>query len=446
MLARELHDDVSQRLAVLAIDVGRAEFAAAGGAHVEGCRPCAKGLSVSARTSILSPTSCTRPSSRSWDWQTRCAPNANGGRRQGRINVSVEIDAMPARRLKGRGALSLQGRPRSVDQRGAPRRRTMPRPSSCGNGRWAAPRGRRRRLRLRSRRSRQGDAARPGEHARTRATGGGTFEIESAPGQGTAVVAWVPVSRRRGTVTPRASASAARRRPPSCCRGAEEPAQPGVRPRGGGGGRPPADRGGRALRPDVIVADITMPHLNGIDALVRLREEGDRTRRVPHDAQGRDLRPARARGGSLGLRAQALGVGRAGHSRSRRVRGQDVPDAAAGGRGPRGHETRAGAGRDPVTTLTPRQREVLQLVAEGRSAKEIARSLSISVRTVEYHKYQLMETLGLHTTAELIHFALKHGSSSSDLVWGEFSARRISTCRTGNFTRSHTPPARPPTL
>jgi DNA-binding NarL/FixJ family response regulator len=51
----------------------------------------------------------------------------------------------------------------------------------------------------------------------------------------------------------------------------------------------------------------------------------------------------------------------------------------------------------------------LQLLAEGRSAKEIAATLAISPRTVEFHKYQLMETHGLHGTAELVHFAIKHG-------------------------------------
>jgi DNA-binding NarL/FixJ family response regulator len=64
---------------------------------------------------------------------------------------------------------------------------------------------------------------------------------------------------------------------------------------------------------------------------------------------------------------------------------------------------------DPVVSLTPRQREVLQLLSEGRSAKEIASSLSISARTVEFHKYQMMERLGLRTSAELVHFAIKHG-------------------------------------
>jgi DNA-binding NarL/FixJ family response regulator len=67
------------------------------------------------------------------------------------------------------------------------------------------------------------------------------------------------------------------------------------------------------------------------------------------------------------------------------------------------------AANDPVASLTPRQREVLQLVAEGKSAKEIAALLSISARTVEFHKYQMMETLGLRNNTELIHFAIKHG-------------------------------------
>jgi DNA-binding NarL/FixJ family response regulator len=62
-----------------------------------------------------------------------------------------------------------------------------------------------------------------------------------------------------------------------------------------------------------------------------------------------------------------------------------------------------------VDALTPRQREVLQLVAEGRSAKEIASRLGISARTVEFHKYQVMETLGLHSSAELTHIAIKSG-------------------------------------
>ena len=65
-----------------------------------------------------------------------------------------------------------------------------------------------------------------------------------------------------------------------------------------------------------------------------------------------------------------------------------------------------------VLKLTPRQREVLQLVAEGRSAREIGALLKISARTVEFHKYRMMEDLGLRTNAELIQFAIKHGLAS----------------------------------
>ncbi len=68
--------------------------------------------------------------------------------------------------------------------------------------------------------------------------------------------------------------------------------------------------------------------------------------------------------------------------------------------------------RKAVLKLTPRQREVLQLVTEGRSAREIGTLLKISPRTVEYHKYRLMEDLGLRTNAELIQFAIKHGLAS----------------------------------
>ena len=59
--------------------------------------------------------------------------------------------------------------------------------------------------------------------------------------------------------------------------------------------------------------------------------------------------------------------------------------------------------------LTQRQREVLQLVAEGRSNKEIGAILKVSTKTVEFHKFNLMQTLGIHTTAELTQYALKHG-------------------------------------
>ncbi len=166
----------------------------------------------------------------------------------------------------------------------------------------------------------------------------------------------------------------------------------------------------KTLRPDVVVADITMPHLNGIDALIRMRQEGNRVP-VVFLTMHRDVTFAR----------RALEAGASGfvlkHSAS--VELVAAVHAALQGRtyltpqlaGEVLDAMRHGSGCDvdPAAALTPRQREVLQLLAEGRSAKEIAASLSISARTVEFHKYQMMETLDLHTNAELVHFAIKQG-------------------------------------
>jgi DNA-binding CsgD family transcriptional regulator len=73
-----------------------------------------------------------------------------------------------------------------------------------------------------------------------------------------------------------------------------------------------------------------------------------------------------------------------------------------GGADPLDH---SGLGRGPVA----RQREILQLLAEGRTAKEISTILGISTRTVEFHKYEMMQSTGIQTSAELVHFAIKHG-------------------------------------
>ena len=164
------------------------------------------------------------------------------------------------------------------------------------------------------------------------------------------------------------------------------------------------------LRPDVIVADVTMPHLNGIDALVRLRHDGNRVP-VVFLTMHRDITFAR----------RALEAGASGfvlkHSAPAELvlaihaalKGGTYLTPQLAGEVLQAMKQGPGESSDPVASLTPRQREVLQFLAEGRSAKEIAASLSISARTVEFHKYQLMEVLDLHTNAELIHFAIKHG-------------------------------------
>jgi len=168
----------------------------------------------------------------------------------------------------------------------------------------------------------------------------------------------------------------------------------------------------RQLRPDVIVADITMPHLNGIDALVQLKQEDPAVRVVfltmhPEVAYARRALEAGAAGYVLkhSAPAELTAAIRAA------LAGKTYISPAVAGEVLRAIKREPDPAADPVAALTPRQREILQLLAEGRSAKEIAALLAVSARTVEFHKYQMMEKLELHTNAELVHFALKHGIS-----------------------------------
>jgi DNA-binding NarL/FixJ family response regulator len=174
-------------------------------------------------------------------------------------------------------------------------------------------------------------------------------------------------------------------------------------------GRALVEAAGR-LRPDVIVADVSMPQLNGIDALVQLRQGGDRVpvvfltmhrdanfarRAIDAGASGFVLKHSAPAELITAIRAALEGKTYLTPQLAGEVLGAMMQGPEAKG--------------DPVARLKPRQREILQLVAEGRSTKQIASRLAISARTVEFHKYQLMETLDLHSTAELVHFAIKHG-------------------------------------
>jgi len=166
----------------------------------------------------------------------------------------------------------------------------------------------------------------------------------------------------------------------------------------------------KRLRPDVIVADISMPHLNGIDALAILRREGVQTR-VVFVTMHKDVDYAR----------RALDEGASGFVLKYAARdelmvavhaaldGETYLTPALAGEVLQAMRDEKGAAPHPVAALTPRQREILHLLAEGRSAKEIGAALDISARTVEFHKYQMMERLDVHTSTELLYFAIKHG-------------------------------------
>ncbi len=164
----------------------------------------------------------------------------------------------------------------------------------------------------------------------------------------------------------------------------------------------------RRLKPDVVVADITMPRLNGLEAIGLLRKESPGIRVVVITMH---REPAYAR--------RALAAGASGfvlkHSAPTEL--VEAIEAAVEGRtfvtpALPGEPPRPGPGAaatDPAAALTPRQREILRFLARGKTAKEIAAVLGLSVRTIEFHKYKMMETVGAPTSAELIQFAIKHG-------------------------------------
>lgn len=166
----------------------------------------------------------------------------------------------------------------------------------------------------------------------------------------------------------------------------------------------------KALRPDVIVADVSMPELNGIDALETLRHEG---LDVPvvfltmHSQPGYARRALRAGAAGYVLKlaapeelVQAIRAALDGGTFVSPALARAVFDTKEAG---------ASEAVERIVLLTPHQRVILRLFAEGLSAKEIAKKLDISSRTVESHKYQIMESLGAQSSAELIRLAIRHG-------------------------------------
>jgi DNA-binding NarL/FixJ family response regulator len=163
------------------------------------------------------------------------------------------------------------------------------------------------------------------------------------------------------------------------------------------------------VKPDVVVLDISMPHLNGLEAARRIHEALPATRILVltmHDDEEYILKMVRAGASGYllkdgaasellaGIRALKSGKPYFGPHATKALaeayqRGEDAPE-------------------DPFARLTDREREIFQLVVEGKTNKEIAGVLFISPKTVDNHRTRLMEKMGLHSTAELIRFAARH--------------------------------------
>ncbi|MDP3699901.1 MAG: response regulator transcription factor [Hylemonella sp.] len=169
------------------------------------------------------------------------------------------------------------------------------------------------------------------------------------------------------------------------------------------------------LQPDLVLMDIAMPGLNGIEATARLLKAlpGARVLILSMHQNEEYVRQALRNGASayllkdaapaeLELAIQAV------------QRGETYLSPAVSRGVMSDYVQRLRGDSAPAAMLTPRQREVLQLVAEGHSSKEIARRLDLSVKTVDTHRSQLMKQLDIHEVAGLVRYALRSGLISSD--------------------------------
>lgn len=175
----------------------------------------------------------------------------------------------------------------------------------------------------------------------------------------------------------------------------------------------------KTVQPDVALLDIGMAGMNGLEAATRATKEFPRVRTLilsMHASEEYVLRALRAGAAGyllkdsataeleLAIKAVARGETYLSPAMSKHIVADYVRRVGGGG----------AAEAAPYETLTPRQREILQLVAEGQSTKAIAKTLDVSIKTVETHRAEIMERLDIHDIAGLVRYAIRTGLISPE--------------------------------
>jgi DNA-binding NarL/FixJ family response regulator len=163
-----------------------------------------------------------------------------------------------------------------------------------------------------------------------------------------------------------------------------------------------------SLKPDIIILDIGMPLLNGLEAARQLKSKMPACKIIFLTMQeDPDLAVEAMRSGASGYVLKTSAAAELLHAIPEALKGRTYVTLQIA-RGMEKSFIQNPQGRHRPRTLTPRQYEVVQLLAEGKSMKEIADILHVTARTVAFHKYRSMEELAIKSTAELIQFAIKN--------------------------------------
>jgi DNA-binding NarL/FixJ family response regulator len=162
--------------------------------------------------------------------------------------------------------------------------------------------------------------------------------------------------------------------------------------------------------PDLVLMDIAMPGLNGLEATSRISKESPKVRVIILSMYANDEYVREAiRAGAVGYLVKRSAAAELEHAITSAARGEKYFSPLVSTRTSGETDRRGSADRTWVERLTPRQREILQLIAERNTTKEIAGILNISIKTVETHRSQLMERLEIFDVPGLVRFAIRVG-------------------------------------
>lgn len=171
----------------------------------------------------------------------------------------------------------------------------------------------------------------------------------------------------------------------------------------------------KAYHPDILLMDITMKELNGLEAAARLAKEHPAVRVIILSMHADQVYVRQAlKAGAKGYLLKGADVAELELALKAVTRGDTYLSPAVSKDLLGDLLNRNAPAANPLNDLTPRQREILQLVAEGRTTKEIAVRLDLSIKTVETHRTQLMERLNIHDVAGLVKFAIRVGLTQAD--------------------------------